>query len=668
MTDTPSGGDLDLGRAVALARAGNVDGARAIGERLLAKGGDPGAANAFLGMLACREGDLGRGADHLTAALSARPGDVTIRLNAAQALIGMADLPGALALLPTSAADADPSFRLWRLRGFACQSSGDFAGAAAAYARVVAHAPQDFESWNNLGNAQAALGDGDASVAALTRAVALRPDVAPPRINLAATLAALGRTDEAEAVLRACAKDFPQDPTPWRELAGLLANRGQRTEARDALGRAAALAPDALDLQLDYGTELATAWRMAESEGMFRRILDRDPAHRDAHVRLALVLEHTNRAGTLPDLIAAAETAGTDAGALAFTRALWLRDADRPEDGLAALAQAADDIEPVRQAQLRGQFLDRLDRPREAFAAFAEMNRRLLADQPAIADLARSYRDELASEAATATADWFAGWRALDPPSGRTPVFLVGFPRSGTTLLDTLLMGHPDVQVLEERPALTAAETAIGGFERLRDLDAASLERARDAYFAEAARWIDLRADSLLIDKFPLHMNKVPLIHRLFPDARFVLALRHPADVVLSCFITTFRANAAMTNFVDLATAAQVYDASFRYWDRMRAILPIAVHEVRYEAMIADPAAELRPLFDWLRLNWRAEVLDHGRTAAARGVITTASYGQVTKPLYARAAGRWRRYAEELAPVMPILSPWIGRLGYDRPN
>ena len=559
----------------------------------------------------------------------------------------------------------DTSFRLWRMRGYLAQLTGDYARAVAAYRRTVERFPDDFESWNNLGNAGAALGDGDTSLAALERAAALRPDIAPLGLNLATTLIALGRLDAAIDRLVALTERFPSDPKPLVELAAIYKRQHRTEEAQTAFERAVALDPDNADLRVRLGTELASAWRMEEAEQSFDAALSIDPLHREGFVRQALLLEHTNRFDEYPALIAAAEQRGVDDGAVQFVRALHHRRERRFEAGIAALARAADDIEPARRWQMLGQFNDQLGATEAAFDAFARMNERIVADMPETIDLAAAYRGSVAAERSRATGEWYRGWRHdAGAAPGRSPAFLVGFPRSGTTLLDTMLMGHPGVQVLEERPPLVKAEAALGGFDAIAAAAPADLARARAAYFEEAGRWLDLAPDSLLVDKFPLHMNKVPLIHRLFPEARFVLALRHPCDVVLSCFITSFRPNQAMSNFTDLATVAEVYDLSFGYWAQAREVFAITAHEVMYERMIEDPAAELKPLFAYLGLDWRDEVLDHQQTAIDRGIITTASYAQVIEPLYRRAAGRWARYREQLAPVLPIVAPWAATFGY----
>ena len=263
--------------------------------------------------------------------------------------------------------------------------------------------------------------------------------------------------------------------------------------------------------------------------------------------------------------------------------------------------------------------------------------------------------------------EWLDGWTPaapIQPDERKSPAFLTGFPRSGTTLLDTMLMGHPDVQVMEERPPLTDIEHRAGGVEALPAMQAGAIRDARDDYWREVAKHIDLRPDTLVIDKGPLYVNKTAIIHRLFPGAPIILALRHPMDVVLSCFITNFRPNPAMANFLELRRAAELYDRSMSAFEEARQLLDLPVHTVVYERMVADRDGELRPLFEWLGLDWSEEAVDHQATAAKRGVITTASYAQVHEPLYTRSAGRWVRYAKQLEPVRDLIAPWVEKFGY----
>ena len=128
--------------------------------------------------------------------------------------------------------------------------------------------------------------------------------------------------------------------------------------------------------------------------------------------------------------------------------------------------------------------------------------------------------------------------------------------------------------------------------------------------------------------------------------------------------MANFQLNAAMRSFTDLEEAARTYDAVFTAWERAEALLPIRLHRIRYERMVEDLAGEMRPLLDFLGLDWDDRVLDNQGAAAERGHVRTASYAQVGEPIYRRAAGRWERYREQLAPVLPILAPWAEKMGY----
>lgn len=662
---------MEIREAMALLRRGAPAAARARAETALQQNGGHGALHAFLGMLCCRSGDFSAGVAHLRAALASAPDDLTIATNLATALVQTGRFEEAAEICSAERAEQDATLRLWRLRGYILQQLEDFEAAAAAYRRVVTAVPDDWESWNNLGNALAGAGAGagagppEEALAALQRAADIRPDSGPVQLNLAAALAQAGRPEEAVEVLRRFSGGHPDDPRPLIERAALLRHLYRDEEALEVLGRAVAASPRDAALRVQLGDELMAAFRFDEAERLLRDALAIERDRSDAYIKLALLLEHTNRDQEVPMLSREAERAGADKGAIRLIGAMICWREQRLEEGLDLLQQVPEDIEPIRRAQLEGQFRDRLGDAEGAFAAFTEMNRLFKLDPSQPEARGQAARAALREDHATVTPAYYARWRALDPlAERRSPAFLVGFPRSGTTLLDTMLMGHPGVQVLEERPPLRQVEAKLGGLDRLAELDGEAVAALRADYFAAVGRCIELRPDALLVDKSPLHMNKVPLIHRLFPDARFILALRHPCDAVLSCFMTAFRLNDAMASFLDLETAAEYYDLSFSHWQNCTSLMPVAVHAIRYEDVVDDSEAELRRLLAYLGLEWQPSVIDHVQTARARGLITTASYAQVTERLYRRASGRWERYRSHLEPVLPVLAPWAGKFGY----
>lgn len=656
-----------LRQAVGAAQSGDLARARTLAEGALESGGDTAALNAFLGMLLARANDLETAARHLRAAHDARPADATIACNLIAVLIDKGDLTDALGIATPDLARADATLRIARYRGFVAQSLERFDEAVEAYEQVVARDPGDFESWNNLGNARSATGDLEGSVVALEKAMALEPLAPPTRLNLAVALRTVDRNEEAEALLRRTADEFPDDARAFHELYVQYKKEGRQDDAMPAIEAAIVRDPDNANLQLKFGVECGLLNRIGEAEEAFRKVIALDPSMTDAYVGLAVQYEHGNREEELAPLIALAEANGLSEGALAFIRALEYRRAKMFDEALANFDRVPPEIEPERTSHFRGQVLDRLGRVDEAFEAFSKTNHMHEGSPTRPLERAAVLRDRLRSELASLTPEWTATWPEVAPGRDHPdPVFLLGFPRSGTTLLDTILMGHPGTMVLEEQPPLNLVDKHMGGMVAIPGLDDAAVADARRLYFDEIAKVAPAPLDPsrMLIDKSPLFLSKAVLIQRLFPNARFILALRHPCDALLSCFMSNFRLNDAMSNFLRLEDAAEFYDLTFRHWERARELFDLNVHTIVYERLVEDVEAEVRPLFDFLGLEWRDEALDHRATAKARGLITTASYAQVVEPIYKRAAGRWEGYRAHLEPILPVMRPWVEKFGY----
>ena len=659
--------------AVAEASAGRIRQACEIGERGLAAGCDAAPLHAMIGAFLVQAGEFGDSIPHLETARNARPDDPVITRNLATALVECRRYDESLAILTESAIAADKTGNLARLRGFAAQELGDFATAVKAYEKVLSDYPSDWETWNNLGNARGYLGDVEGALAALRRASELNPRALQVKLNLVLMLHVAGEVEEAESILRQMTADFPHDSLPWQYLYSLLKEQSWDDEAKDVLEGALERDPRNIGILTMLGREQVNAFEMEAATRTFRHILTLDPTSGDAFLGLVDVLER-ERPAELPKLLEEADAAKVDPVAAKIMRAHVALRQKRYREGADEIKELPNEAYPVRRWLLAGQLLERQGDAESAFDAFTRLNKVRSQDPTKPVVRAAALREELRERLSLITPEWRDSWAAPTIASERpSPAFLLGFPRSGTTLLDTILMGHPDVDVLEERPIFTKIGTELSaefggdirGFDAISSLDEAAVGRFQERYFELASEFIDVREDALLIDKSPLHSQNLPLIYRLFPDARIILALRHPADVVLSCFMANFRLNSAMANFLQLDTAAEFYDITFSTWEKSRALLPVEVLTVVYEQLIADPEAELRPVVEGLGLTWRQDMLDHQRTAEARGVIRTASYAQVTEPLYRGAAGRWKRYRKHLEPVLPTLAPWIEKFGYE---
>jgi tetratricopeptide (TPR) repeat protein len=652
-------------QALALAAGGRIPDACAVGERALSDGGDAAALHAMLGMLRSRSGDLEAGIRHMTAAHKERPGDVVIANNLAGALAQQGRHREALEIATIELARADASLQLLRARGFLAQTLEEFESAVEAYEQVVAAAPDDWESWNNLGNARRGLGNFEGALKSLSRAVELNPHSAPTRLNYATALEYAGNLDAAEREYRRMATDFPDDAKSVRELFVMLKRQFRDDDALEVIEEAARRAPDDIELVLGLASHSLTRQRHADSERAYRRALEIDPANSLGYIGVATVLDQTNRTDDLAALVKEAEEAKVAPDGLSFVRAFDHRRAKRYAEGLEALSHVPDELETARRQHLLGQLLEGAGRYDEAYAAFERMNAIISEDPSEPEQRAVAYRQMLRKQRDSLTPEWVGSWRPAVIDKRPSPAFLVGFPRSGTTLLDTILMSHPGTEVLEEEPTLMRATEALGGFDSIADASAEQITNARDAYFETARTLTPLDPGKLLIDKNPLAMNQIPVIHRLFPDAKIIVALRHPCDVVLSCFVTNFKPNNAMVNFLTLETTAELYDLSFGYLEQARELFKPAVHTIVYENIVADRDRELRPLFEFLGLDWDERVLDHQSTARSRGHIKTASYAQVVEPIYTRSAGRWRNYRKHLEPILPMLQPWIEKFGYE---
>jgi tetratricopeptide (TPR) repeat protein len=650
--------------AMSAARSGRIPEAVSIGERALANGGDSAALNAMLGTLHCQTGNLEAGIRHLRAARELQSSDPVIAANLATALAQQGDYAAALDALPAEIARADPTLRLQRIRAFVAQHADDLATAIPIYETIVAAAPDDWESWNNLGNARRLAGDAEGAVAALERAVEINPDSPPVRLNHAMALGAAGRIEEAERKLSQMAEEFPQDAKPLRELHALLKELGRDEPALDAIEAAVKRAPSDVELLLALASQRLNLLRNEAAEEAYRRVVQIESSNALGNLGLAVVFELTNRTDELSRLAGEAQARGVDDDVLNFIRAFDHRRARRFEEGLAALACVPDHLETARRCHLLGQLEEGAGNHDAAYAAYSRMNEIQSDDSTRPADRASNYRSVIRGQSAILTQEWLRGWgNEAATDDRRAPAFLVGFPRSGTTLLDTMLMGHPGIEVLEEEPTLLKASRILP-FEDLPSATDEQIRDARDEYFRVAAEHVSLAEGKLLVDKNPLSMNALPLIRRLFPDARIVLALRHPCDVVFSCYATNFKPNDGMANFLRLDTAAELYDLSFGYFEKARELLGMPVHTIRYESVVVDPEAELRPLLDFFGIDWSDEVLAHQVTAARRGRIKTASYAQVAEPIYKRSAGRWLNYRKHLEPILPVLEPWVARFGY----
>ncbi len=244
-------------------------------------------------------------------------------------------------------------------------------------------------------------------------------------------------------------------------------------------------------------------------------------------------------------------------------------------------------------------------------------------------------------------------------------VFLVGFPRSGTTLLDTILRSHSKINILEEEPYLLNLrhdffKSKNNKLESLLDISQVEKDSIRKNYF-KAINY--KKNNGVYIDKLPLSIIEIGFIKIIFPESKIILSLRHPCDVVISCFFTSFKINEAMYNFLDLKKTISFYNEVFDLFFNYEKELNLDYHKIKYEDLIYDFKNQINDLLKYLDLKYEKKLETFYKTAKNRERISTPSYSQVINPLYTSSIGRWKNYIEQTN-IDKTLENWIVKFNY----
>lgn len=531
------------------------------------------------------------------------------RLQEIQAAAQGRDFNRAAGLAARALADGIEHPMVLNLAALQFENEGRYDDALKALSRAVELAPEDLGSRNAIGLVLARVERYPEALAAFESVVALEPGFAGAHCARGTCFEAMGRLKEAEAAFKHALELQPENLGAMQGLANLLSRRGSHAEARP----------------------------LAET------VLEAEPNFPDAVM-----------------VLAAADAA--EGAAERAQRRLELLTGDER-------------LTPQQRALAHGQLgdvLDTLDLPGEAFQAYAACNMALWrtyaqmhGQGPGAADFARAMLDHLDAIPPEAWSTGGAAPVAADGP--KTHVFLMGFPRSGTTLLEQVLASHPDVEALEERETLADAQRAFlrdpGDLSRLARAGEAELAPLREAYWARVRAEGAEPAGKVFVDKHPLNTFRLPLILKLFPDAKILFARRDPRDVVLSCYRRRFAMSGSAYQLLTLPGVAAYYDAAMRLADRLEPAMASHTMVVRHESLIENFDAVVGEVCDFLGLEWT----DAMRNFAERGrdrAVATPSGVQLSRGLSAEGVGAWRRYREQLAPVLPQLAAWTERFGY----
>lgn len=529
--------------------------------------------------------------------------------------------------LASAALRNDPAdARLWNVSAGAAFALGLREDAERFWKVAVARDPAFAEPHYNLGVVHFEDGKFEAAALSLSRAVLLQPDNAWALNNLAAVLAELRRFDEAVRLLRQSITLDPANAQAHHNLGLSLMELGLCAEAQSCFERAIELRPGFAEALTSRATLCLQEGDDESAERFLDKALAGDPSNGTAH------------------LIRALQRRVTPSAWVEQLRSAYRRRAGRPSKDLIDLDFAM------------GKACEDLGEYDAAFEAYAEGNRLHYARRPY--DEARDERfveKMISAFGADLYGEDAVRPRPVDPRGlSRMPIFIVGMPRSGTSLLEQTLATHPEVHGAGE---LTLLDEILAPFpidvpppgarrawlERLRALGNEYLDRA----------WTAEVREHVLIDKMPSNYQYLGLLPLMIPGAKLIHMTRDPMDTCYSCFVTPF-AHGHEYAF-DQHALGRHYLRYRRLMDHWRGVLPPGwLFEVSYEGLVADFEGEVRRVLAHAGLSWHEGCT---RFYENKRVVRTASRVQVREPIHSRSVARWRRFERHLQPLLQALAP-----------
>ena len=532
-----------------------------------------------------------------------------------------------------------------------------------------------------LGQAVYALQHGDHSTAAqlANQVLAVQPNEANSLQILGNINAQQGQHQRALEYYEQGLKSNPNH-VHLLNFAGLSAKHLNRLEiAKDYFSRAMDADPRYFHAVYNLGNLYKSEYQFRQAESCLRQAIAIAPQFIAAKASLAGLLEqthHETEAAVLCQQVLSADpnnyAARLTLANIAMTNKHWTE----VKSWLAPVLDSGQ-LSPVNYAVALGlvaQAEEKQSKYSQAFALFSRANQTLQQVYQQEYQSAQSIYAPAQVESLLAYLEKFEVRRKAvntEPKAPhRRPVFLVGFPRSGTTLLDQVLSSHADICVLEEKENLAFLYAEYGWqhdrLDTLFNLSEQERQRLQQRYWQEIEQQ-GVAADSkVVVDKLPLNLIMLAHIYCVFPDAQIIFAIREPRDSVISCFQQRFQMNRAMYEMLSLEGAARYYDLVMRYAVLALEKLPLEQLRVKYEDVVDDLEQASKAVARFLGLEWQAEMLEYQNTAIGRA-INTPSAKQVIQPLYKTSQQKYKHYEHAIidSPAYAALSSWSCHWGYE---
>jgi tetratricopeptide (TPR) repeat protein len=514
-----------------------------------------------------------------------------------------------------------------------------------------------------------------AAEALIRRIVALDPNNLVATNELALILLGKGSLAEAEVHARNAVRIAPENPQA-HNLLGMIMTEANRPQIGEYHYRRVLDLSGQRDpiLLANLAWNLKNQGRMEEARELYQESTTAAPGIRQTLLGYARLEEADRHFDTAGQVLDSMEQRFPNDPAVRLTRAVLLGRQRKYDEAVTLIDSTVTGDARLGPNELleKGRLLDQLGRYDDAWAAFAH------GKQLARELSGQAYLDEAAKQQIDRLRNFFTGGRLrLIPRAGvrsdtPQPIFILGFPRSGTTLVEQTLSAHPKIAAGDELPLIheiTAImprmlASPLGYPEALAELwmgdQREGLDNLRDYYLQKVRQMGVLRQGTTrFTDKMPLNETHLGLIALLFPEAPMIHVLRHPLDIMVSAFSNAFTHGFYCAS--DLTTAATHYVRVMDLVQHYRSEMTLRYVALRYEDIVSEQEQSIRSMLNFVGEKFNKACLTfHENRRYAR----TASYAQVTEPLYDRSVGRWKHYREYLQPVIPILQPVIERLGY----
>ncbi len=661
----------DLQKAISLHQSGQLDRAREIYLSFLEKNSNNADANNLLGALYINTKKPDQAIIYISRAIEIKPGFFSYYINLGAALEMLGNFLDAEKAYKKALSLSPGNAKIMYSLGNCYHKQNRLDDAVLFYRQSIQADGHSAVAHFNLGNALFAQEKFDEAEKSYQNSLRLEPGNPDIHFGLGITYIKKMELDKAAASLQESLEINPRNAKAHFRLGTVFHALKKTKDAENSFRKAVELQPNHVQAINCLGEIL-----LLEDEDIslecFQKAIEIDPGFVGGWINIINYYEINNKLDKAREFLDKALKLHSDPPVLLIIlQAIIMRREGKFESALEVLTSSPppqDIREAVRYHSELGKLYDRAGKYDLAYSHFTESHENYQqlpafheVDKNRYLQVLREYRENITYAWASPSPE------PADKNAFHEPVFVVGFPRSGTTLTGQILDSHPRLQLMEEFDSITKIEMELrqsgifpGGFA---DMTPTQVQELQAKYFDKVNGFMKLEKDKILIDKLPLNIVKIGLICKIFPKSKIVLVIRHPFDACLSNYMQNYALNDPMANFFTMKDAVNLYNEVMGLWGLYRENMQLDYHLIRYEDIVENIESEAKKMLDFIGVEWDDQVLSFYNRSLDRR-IRTPSYHQVTEPIYKRSMYRWKGYREYFREHAPLLAPYVAEFGY----